>query len=248
MKNILPLVVVLLVLHSCASRRPLPPTVPCEPGFARRFTVATGGEGLSIVAKTRIDLPRYRLRGISRIRFLPPDNIRIDFTHSSLFGAYREDSSIFISGGGRMEIYDRERGRFFEADSACALVSEAIGFRIFPDDFIVALALASPSCSEMEYPEFREDDGGWILTGIWRGRAITVSGSDGGPERFRAGSGVVVNDIYYTYNEDAEELVYPSGITLTRERGGERISLAIGSVKRERLDPAIFRWRGYIGD
>jgi hypothetical protein len=205
--------------------------------------------GVVIVAKTRIDLPKYRLRGICRIRYLPPDNLRIDFEHSSLFGTYREDTSLFIRGRS-IEVFDRERGRFFGTDSSKALISEGVGFTLFPDDLIIALALKEPPCDEIDGADLREGDGEWSLTGGWRTRRIAISGRrDVGPSTFRVcvgGSG----DCYvvrYSYSDDLPGFRYPSRITLTHENHMERISMVIRKAEREPLDPSIFRWNGYVG-
>ncbi|UCF06201.1 MAG: hypothetical protein JSV33_04010 [bacterium] len=235
-----------ILCASCASRHANLTPRPCDHTLPALFSMTGASSGVVIVAKTRIDLPRYRLRGICQIRYLPPDNLRIDFEHSSLFGTYREDTSIFIHGR-HMEIYDRERGHFFETDSSRALISEGVGFSLFPDDLIIALALREPPCDEIEGADLREGNGEWSLTGGWRTRRIAISGKrDVGPSVFRMcveGS----RDCYvvrYSYSDDRDDFRYPSRITLTHENHLKRISMVIRKVEREPLDPSVFRWNG----
>ncbi|MCK4237458.1 MAG: hypothetical protein KAX38_10095 [Candidatus Krumholzibacteria bacterium] len=201
----------------------------CESEFPYLFSVGGAEEGLSIVGKARMELPRYRVRGIFNFRYLTSGDLRIDFRHSSLFGAYREDVSIFIHDG-EMSIYDHERGNFFGNDSSLAIIGRSLGFEIYPDDILYALLLETPECSGIVSLNAESYGGDWTLTGEWRGRWINISGKKGeGTLRFRQcrddGRGCYL--IRYSYAGREGTIRYPKKIVLTRENGTERVSIEI---------------------
>jgi hypothetical protein len=146
-----------------------------------------------------------------------------------MFGAYREDATILVQGG-RMEIFDHERERFYGNDSSQALLERYFGIDIQPDDLIVALLLEAPVCSEIVSRELHGSEEEWSLVGVWRGRRIEIAGERGkGPVSFRlsSGEGKVTYLIKYRYNGIGGTFSYPERITVTREYGSERLSLEV---------------------
>jgi hypothetical protein len=192
---------------------------PFEPYASEGRIVLTG--------KAKVVLPKYRVRGLCRIESSNRGELLIDFRHSSLFGAYREDAAIMIIGG-ELSIIDRERGRFYESDSAVAIIGSVLELTIYPDDILYALLLASPGCSEISGLERGEAGDRWYLRGEWRGRNIEMEGRNGSmPERFRICSldGINCYVISYKYNRTDS---YPRRLDLVREGyGDERIVLEI---------------------
>lgn len=227
------LIVILMIVESCALRPKTLVRASCEAELPRLFGRAAKHEALTIVGKVRIDLPTYRVRGLCRIIYLRPGGLRIDFRHSSLFGAYSEDASIYVRSG-MITIYDRERGSFFGEDSSLAILGDYLDFELRPDDVIYTLLLEVPSCSEFDRLELGGSEDAWMLKGGWRGRGVEVSGVRGwGPRRFRLCSnrGTGCYTINYIYDGGGGE--FPSMIRISRENGTERLSLEIREVELE---------------
>jgi hypothetical protein len=181
---------------------------------------------LTAVGRIRIDLPRYRIRGICRVEYDGEDAMSIDFKHSSLFGAYEEDALILLRGD-ELVIMDRERNRTFDTDSSVAIIARGVGFDIQADDLLYALLFALPACPEIEGPEYSADGAGWSLAGVWRGRSIELEGSDGGAVEAFSFCPIDKNNCYrmsYKYDSDS---VYPERIVLVRRGGRERITFDI---------------------
>lgn len=232
-------------MQSCV-KRPIPHSVvdPCDGEFQRLFSAVSGDSALNIRGRVRIDLPRYRVRGLCTIRSTPAGDVRIDFHHSSLFGSYREDATIFLRHG-RLGILDRERSFFFGNDSTLAMLRDHLGFDVHPDDIAHVLLLACPPCDEIDSPRmhYRSADGDWRFSGIWRGRRVEVEGRSGGrPISFRQcrEDNALCYVARYTYDNAESTVRYPSGITLSREYGSERIALEVRDLKRDIVGEAVF--------
>jgi hypothetical protein len=225
MKKSYYIIVFFVVMQSCAAPSYRPDI--CTGEFEGPFTPYASGAGLSLAGRAKIVLPRYRVRGICRIECAHPDELLIDFRHSSLFGAYREDAAIVLEAG-KLTIIDRERGKFYESDSAVAIIGSLLELTIYPDDLLYALLLAAPRCSEISRLETGDAGGRWFLRGEWRGRTIELQGSDPSkPDRFRICSldGTSCYIISYKYDRTG---TYPRRFDLVREGyGDERIVLEI---------------------
>jgi hypothetical protein len=181
---------------------------------------------ITAVGRVKIELPKYRIRGICRIEYGLDGALTIDFKHSSLFGAYEEDALISYRDGG-LSIVDRERNRWFGADSALAVLTRGVGFDLYPDDLLYALLLALPRCEEIRDPQVWEGGGRWRLAGDWRGRAIEIEGTDHHAVRRFSFCPNNRNDCYtidYIYNGVS---VYPKRIGMARNDGLERITFDI---------------------
>ncbi len=179
-----------------------------------------------------MELPQYRIRGLCRILYSPDKLLRIDFRHSSLFGALREDVTVLV--GDSLVIYDREEGRYFTGDSSLAVLRRGIGERIEPDDIFYALLLAIPACSELEGREIIEFGSRWELRARWRDRNIMIRGERGkGPREFEqcfAGRGRCYLIRYDSY-DSVSGAVYPGRMRLERNSGRERIDFELTDIK-----------------
>jgi hypothetical protein len=229
--------------QSCASLGPRGAEAPCDERFDEivRFP-AVPGEALEIVGKLRIDLSRYRIRGLARIVYVPVENTaRIDFRHSSLFGAVEEDVTLLI--GDSLVIEDRTGGRYIGNDSSLALVKQETGCDVAPDDILAALLFELPRCAEMESAAVVREGDDWRLRGDWRGRRLELRGN--------AGDGIVEFKECYaghagcytvTYGERTTEsaLSYPRWIRLRREGAQERITFDLVDIKVITVTPGMF--------
>lgn len=199
------------------------------------------GNSLHIRATVRVDLPQYRVRGPCTIRSTPAGDLRIDFHHSSLFGAYREDATIFIRHG-KIAILDRERDAFFGNDSTLCILRDRLDFNVVPGDIANVLLIEHPACPEISSARLHEDADSWRLTGMWRGRHIEIDGNrSGGPTRIRQCVRDVRSCYVITYEYDGGvEGEYPSRITVSRENGAARLSLVVRDIERQDFGDEMF--------
>lgn len=163
--------------------------------------------------------------------FSPAAGLRIDFSHSSLFGAVREDATLLIRDS--LIIYDREAGRLLGPDSSLAVLRESVGAAITPDDIAQALLLAVPACAELEEPRLEKKGDLWALEAVWRGRRVEMKGKSGeglrsARECFSGGGRCYLID--YTYARGAKGAGYPQWIRLSREGTSESVTLEVTAV------------------
>lgn len=234
-------IVIIAVMQSCASFRNVPRPISCDEQFEALFPSAGNIRGLEIVGKIRIELPQYRIRGLCRMLYSPDEGLRIDFRHSSLFGALREDVTVLI--GDSLVIYDRQEGRFVASDSARAILRRGIGESIEPDDILYALLLEIPRCSELEGRTVSGSGSRWELRARWRGRDIVIRGERGkGPREFRqcfAGSRRCYTITYDSYAAISGTR-FPSRAWLEREHAAERIDFELTEIKEVEAFPSMF--------
>ncbi len=187
-----------------------------------------------ITGKVKIDFPEFRVRGSCRIVSEPGEKVRIDFIHSSLFGSYREDATVYIDSGGII-IHDHERELVWPADSTLALLIRQTDFDVRPDDLLYVLLLAIPEMAGGGNAGAQRENGAWRRTGVWRGRDIELSGDrEHGTLLFRQ----CLKDISACYTaryEYGNGRRYPDKIVLERDPGGERVSLTVSRVEEEGL-------------
>ncbi len=165
------------LVQSCASLGPRRAEVPCDERFEASLSPVKPGEGIEVVGTIRAELPRYRIRGIARIAYSPEEGAaRIDFRHSSLFGAVEEEVTLLV--GDSLVIHEPENGRFIGNDSSLALVREETGCEIAPDDILAVLLFAPPRCAAMESPVAEGGGEDWRLRARWRGRRIEMRGEN----------------------------------------------------------------------
>lgn len=221
-----------LLVVSCASSRPGKMVRFDEAEISRLYPVMPDDGLLVLTGKVRLELPRYRVRGTCRILRYPDGRLQIDFIHSSLFGSYREDATIYV-GPDRMIIEDHERGEFWDSDSTLALLRRHFGFEIYPDDISYNLLFARPESSGVTGYAEQGDDGDWVLEGVWRERDIEIRGIEGeGPLSFSecAGEERVCYITRYKYPGGASGGAYPEKIVIERVRGVERLSLTVTGI------------------
>jgi hypothetical protein len=201
------------------------------------------GSGCYISGRAKIELPQYRVRGVFRAVYSPKGELRIDFKHSSLFGAYREDATILVKDS-TLAILDRERGRIFAGDSSLIAVRNGLGIAIRPDDIIYAFMLAFPSCADFDPFAMSGSGREWGMSGRWRGRTVELKGEKGeGPSSFKqcVDNGRDCYTINYDYAGSSKRGGYPGWMVLNRERGTERISLEIREFKEFEPPPSSFK-------
>ena len=218
------------ITGSCAAPLRHGTVRPCSGELDAPFSPYGLERHVSIVGRAKIVLPKYRIRGICRIRSEPSGGLVVDFEHSSLFGAYREDATIMLDGG-KLLIIDRERGRMYDNDASLSILGSELAFQLFPDDIRYALLLDVPECTEIEGLVVDSDDGRWRLAGEWRGRNIVMEGRGGyGPDRLTLCTKDKNNCymISYKHNRDG---TYPRGMEIVKEGGEERIYLEIIDVE-----------------
>jgi hypothetical protein len=235
--------------QSCATLGPPRVEVPCDGRFEALISPVSAGAGIEIVGKLRLDLPRYRVRGLARIAFSPQAGMaRIDFRHSSLFGAIEED--VTVLAGDSLAMYDRGTGTYVGNDSSLALVRRETGGNVDGRDMLVALLLAAPRCAEMRSVSIAQSGDAWRLKAVWRDRPIEMKGERGrGIREFKqclsGGSGCYT----ITYGEPATTgaLSYPRWVRLRRDGGSERVTFELIEIKSDTIDTSIFE-RGVVVD
>ncbi len=211
-----------------------------EPGTADVLDLAAlyplqaghADEETEITAKVRLSLPKYRIRGACSIFRSPEGALQVDFIHSSIFGSYREDATIFVAGD-TMMIRDNERDLLWGPQEALDLVSEHFEFAFGPEDVVVFLLLGAPREEDLEAASAKISGDEWSITGMWKGRPIEIEGVEGlGPVRFRicASGGTGCYEARYSYRSGGALAGYPDRIVCERIGGSERLSISVESV------------------
>jgi hypothetical protein len=224
------LLLITCITASCAVQSRRVSVSPCSGELDTPFSPCGGGKQISIVGRAKIVLPKYRVRGICRIRSDPSGGLVIDFEHSSLFGAYREDATIMLEGE-ELIIIDRERERMYDNEASLSMLGSQLAFDLFPDDIRYALLFDVPACAEIDGLAVDSRDGRWNLSGEWRGRSIEIEGFGGlGPDRFTLCT--KDNDNCYTISyKHGTNGFYPRSLEMVKEGGRERIYLEIIDVE-----------------
>jgi hypothetical protein len=243
----LPITFALIALaQSCATFGPRRVEVPCDERFETLISPVKAGEGIEIVGKLRLDLPRYRIRGLMRIAYFPGEGTaRIDFRHSSLFGAL--EAEVTILAGDSLVIYDRESGKYLGNDSSLALVRDETGGDVAPDDILIALLLAFPRCAEMRSVSVARTGETWRLKADWRDRRIEMRGERGRGARefkqcFAGGTGCYT--ISYGTPMAASNLAYPRWVRLRRDNRNAQATFDVLAIKAITESPSLFEMDG----
>jgi len=229
------------VTQSCSSVGYVPHDMPCDERFEALFPSEGRDRGLEIVGKIRMELPRYRIRGICRILYLPDERLRIDFHHASLFGAIKEEITVLVSDS--LVIYDQQDERFVASDSALAVLRRAFAESIEPDDIRYALLLGVPRCSELEGLTIAESGSHWELRARWRDRNIAIRGERAlGPREFKQCFPLTKRCYRVTYDSYAtvSGITYPRRVELERENGAERVDLQVTECREVESNPSMF--------
>ena len=227
------LTIINIVMVSCAGERPAAP-LEAEPAAreADRFNVPAvrEGEPFEVSARVRIDLPRYRVRGACGLYWSGDGFLQLDFDHSSLFGALREEATILV-GDGRIAIHDGRRETVVEDGEALAVLADHLDLEVFADDLVYLLLLRPMSLEKGRAVEVERRGADLTVRGVWRGRRVEISGPAGlPPRRIRVvSSGGVGYETRYGYPR-GEPGGYPERIVCERMGGGGRISLTVEST------------------
>ncbi|MBN2185512.1 MAG: hypothetical protein JW746_09305 [Candidatus Krumholzibacteriota bacterium] len=190
---------------------------------------AGDGKEIVITGKVRLDLPEYRVRGSCRIFFDGEADMQVDFLHSSLFGSYREDATLYIDKE-KIIIDDHERDLVWGSDRLTDALERHFGFPIYPGDIIVLLLLTEP---ELDGRSIAVDGDEWKAEGKWIGREAVIKGKKGrGPvEISLCGSdGTPCYIARYKYKEWSATGWYPEKIVLEQKYGSARFSFDINTV------------------
>lgn len=226
-----------MIAGSCANSPPAGQPLPADDGaLAALFPpqASLSDDHLEIIARVRLDLPRYRIKGTCAIFRSPDGSVQIDFVHTSLFGSYREDATIYVAGDS-IAIQDHERGIFRGSGETLAHLSAHFEFEIIPDDVVVFMLLGMPHREDLVNARLSVSGGRWTLVGEWRGRRLEIEGENGrGPLRLRICSvdGKGCYEARYGYGSTGRLGGYPERIICERMGGSERLSMTVESVGR----------------
>ncbi|HSG28267.1 MAG TPA: hypothetical protein VLA34_07285 [Candidatus Krumholzibacterium sp.] len=223
----------LLMLAACARPYHETPAALSGPRIVPSYPAVSGDHDLVMTGSVRIDLPKYRVRGSCGITRFSDGLVMIEFVHSSLFGSYREEATIYVEDG-RMTIHDLRRAEVWDDGEAAAMLSENLGIEVFPDDIpeILLLAALQPDAGAGDYGT---NDGRCRMKGRWRGRDLSVELDDSGRRimmQVCADGRTACYQIKYGYKDDS---LLPEKIVISNLAGPERLSLVITGVVEESL-------------
>lgn len=231
------ILLILLLAASCADSPPSGEPLPSDDGtlaslFPLQDQVPEGD--LEIMARVRLDLPKYRIKGSCAVYRRADGPVQMDFVHSSLFGSYREDATIFITGDS-IAIQDHERGVFRGSEETLAHLAEHFVFEVIPEDILVFLLLEAPLLEDLEDLSSSSSGGQWKLSGGWNGRKLMIEGEEGkGPVRMKICTvdGKGCYEARYRYRVGDGLGGYPERIVCERIDGSEKLSMTIESVEK----------------
>ena len=226
------LISAVLILCGCAVL-PSGKVLPSGEDARIRYPALPLEDVFIMTSRVRIDLPKYRVRGSCKIVRYPDGSLQVDFLHSSLFGSYREDATIYIDGKS-IVIQDHERGKLYDNETTLSLLEEHFGFRVHADDIAYLLLLAEPPDDEGTKAGTATGKGS-ADRGAWRGRNLSVTyGENGLPASFRQCT-IVTSICYNTRYGYGKYPGYPEKIVIENESGPERVVLEITEIKEEVL-------------
>lgn len=227
-RQILYITILLVLLQSCGSA---PPAIRSEPDLldTRDILPRIGnGKEIVITGKVRLDLPKYRVKGSCRIFYDGNARLQVDFLHSSLFGSYREDATLYIDEE-QIIINDHERDVIWESERSLDVLERHFGFSIFSGDIMTLLLFSEP---DLENKDVAADGDDWKVTGKWHGREVVIKGEKGkGPvEIVLCGSdGTPCYTAKYKYKRWNGTVWYPEKIVFEQKYGPTRFSLDVST-------------------
>ena len=224
---------IVFLLQGCGAKMTAIPVSDAD-DYDRIFPGLKCGGPLVITGKAKLEFSRYRFRGVFRLEY-EEETIRIDFDHSSLFGAVKEEASIFIGQEG-ITVFDQKRAEYYDEAASGELISGAVGGYVLPSDIFLALLLERPRFSELHSIKGSGDDGRWKISGIYKAKEIEFLGEKStGPVllKLRDVDDMWGFSVFYSYSEDDKYCGYPKEITIKTDDGSARITLDIVSVKKK---------------
>lgn len=221
----------LLVFYSCSSGglRNLP--VSEEPFVEEKMAGYFSRNPVLVSGKAKLEFSRYRFRGVFRLES-DENGARIDFDHSSMFGAVKEEGSVFISTNG-ISVFDNKRGTFYDGEASENLVSDAAGVRVLPEDLLMALLLDLPGFADLDSLKTYSDGDAWRVTGLRGDRRIDIAGErKSGPVLLEicGADGSWCFSASYRYGSSPKTIVYPEKIVIRKNDGSVRINMDIEKV------------------
>ena len=223
--------VLAIAFQSCGSAPPAIRTLSGQGGDHYVIPVTAKGNEYVITGKVRLDLPEYRVRGSCRIHYDGDAGVQVDFLHSSIFGSYREDATLYISEKD-LVIYDHERDEVWDTGSSLDALERHFGFPIFSADIITLLLFSEPDIIDKS---IGYDGDEWETAGRWRGREAVIKGKEGlGPVEISLCGidGTPCCMVRYKYKEWDGAGWYPEKIVFEQEYGPARLSLSVSDIER----------------
>ncbi|MDZ7860034.1 MAG: hypothetical protein U5O15_05120 [Candidatus Krumholzibacteriota bacterium] len=192
------------------------------------------GEKFVVSGRARLEFSRYRFRGVFRMQY-ENQILRIDFDHSSMFGALKEETSVFIGKEG-ITLFDQKRGQYYDEERTDKLIRDAVGGSVEPSDIFLALLLDLPAFSEINnLRAYTERGGGWKISGIHRKREVEISGNNkSGIEALSIGDvdGMWKGLVFYSYPGGGDNFRgYPDDIAIRTADNFLRVNLDVQNVK-----------------
>jgi len=235
-----------LAVASCAPGGYLKPGSIEELNLGDVVPDIPSGKDLLLKGKLRIDLPDFRLRGVVRLVFSDRGNLRMDFHHSSIMGAYEEDFSLLIRGE-EFYIFDRKRDRLYEGERALEIVNGKSVVDIREDDLLYILLVKGFKSTDLENPRYLTNGSEWLIRAVFRGRDIELGGSKIGRVDFL--NQCLENRCYNVRYGDYrrfESGFYPFFIKVSESRGEARASLELKELDVVEHDPGYFSLRSML--
>ncbi len=225
------LVSVMILLQSCSSSRMGKIELSGESQYMKLFPPQAFKKPVTIAGKAKIEFSRYRFRGIFRLKY-DGELVEIAFDHSSVFGAVKEEGSIFISKG-QIAVLDEKRGKFYDGEVSKRLIRDATGADIASSDIMLALMLRHPRYSKLDIQNVARGGGRWEIQGAYLDRKLTILGEESlGPVRFDIceSGDLWCFTVVYDYGGQVAEGDYPQEIVISKRDGSVRIVLQIDKV------------------
>lgn len=222
----------LIIINGCggAALQKVPVTSPDDYlGIYPGFTAADSAYGSG---RARIEFENYRFRGKFRFQ-LKGENLRVDFTHSSLMGAVEAEGTLFLTGE-EMMLIDQKEGRYYRNQECRRMAEDVVGAAVTARDIKLVLQLDYPEYRQVRAAEGSAGNDDWFLSYILPDRKLELSGSSPGQlERMKItradGSWSFIS--IYRYGSFGE--IYPERIDIVNEDESVRITLKVENYSRQ---------------
>jgi len=237
---------VVIILTSCSKSGSLKVTGLEEYYNNRQSIPVPADSDFVVTGRMKIESVDARLRGAVRLVVSGGGELRMDFRHSSLMGAYEEDFSLLITPR-IFYIYDRKRDRLYEGKSALNLINERLSFSVEPDDILYLLLFKRMEEGDIGSPRYMTDGSRWVLDAVFRGRHIQVGGDRIGEVGFF--KQCFGRRCYTARYGDYRKLIwgsYPFYLNFSDDRNDIRVTLEVKKVSLVEHDPREFDVKGML--